>query len=71
VVIPGDAVTASGDTSIVFIVHGTTVERRAVRLGGKTSAGQIVLAGLDAGNTVARGNLSGLSDGARVQIEKQ
>jgi RND family efflux transporter MFP subunit len=71
VVIPGDAVTTGGDTSIVFIVHGTTVERRAVRLGGKTSAGQIVLAGLDAGNTVARGNLSGLSDGARVRIEKQ
>ena len=71
VLIPADAVTTSGDTSLVFIVHGTTVERRAVRLGGKTSTGQIVLAGLDAGNTVALGNLNQLSDGARVRIEKQ
>jgi RND family efflux transporter MFP subunit len=70
VVIPGDAVSTSGDISIVFIVHGTTVERRAVRLGAKTSAGQVVLAGLDAGNTVALGDLGKLSDGARVRVEK-
>jgi hypothetical protein len=47
------------------------VERRAVRLGGKTTAGQVVTAGLEAGNTVALGDLSKLSDGARVRIEKQ
>jgi hypothetical protein len=71
VVIPSDAVSNSGDVSLVFIVHGATVERRAVRLGGKTSTGQIVLAGLDAGNVVALGDLSHLSDGARVRVEKQ
>jgi RND family efflux transporter MFP subunit len=71
VVIPGDAITTSGTTSIVFLVHGATVERRAVRLGGKTTAGQIVTAGLEAGNTVALGDLSKLSDGAHVRIEKQ
>lgn len=70
VVIPGEAVSTSGDISIVFIVHGSTVERRAVRLGGKSSAGQLVLAGLDAGNTVALGDLSRLSDGAQVRVEK-
>ncbi|HEY2675721.1 MAG TPA: efflux RND transporter periplasmic adaptor subunit [Steroidobacteraceae bacterium] len=70
VVIPGEAVGTSGDSSIVFIVHGSTVERRAVRLGGKSSAGQIVIAGLDAGNLVALGDLSKLSDGARIRIEK-
>jgi RND family efflux transporter MFP subunit len=71
VTVPGDAVTASGSASIVYVVHGATVERRAVRLGAKTGAGQIINAGLEAGNTVALGDLSRLSDGARVRIEKQ
>jgi RND family efflux transporter MFP subunit len=71
VVIPADAVTTSGTASVVFVVHGSTVERRAVRLGGKTSAGQIVSAGLQPGNMVALGDLSKLSDGARVRVEKQ
>ena len=62
---------ASGDTSIVYMVHGSTVERRAVRLGSKMSSGQIIMAGLEAGNTVALGDLSKLSDGAHVRIEKQ
>ena len=71
VVIPADAVVASGATGIVYVVHGTSVERRAVRLGGKTSAGQIITAGLEAGNSVALGDLSKLSDGVRIRIEKQ
>jgi RND family efflux transporter MFP subunit len=71
VMVPADAVTASGANSIVYVVHGSTVERRAVRLGGKSAAGQIVIAGLEAGNTVALGDLSRLSDGARIRIEKQ
>jgi RND family efflux transporter MFP subunit len=70
VVIPADAVATSGTASIVFVVHGSTVERRAVRLGGKTSSGQIVSAGLEPGNIVALGDLSKLSDGTRVRIEK-
>lgn len=71
VVVPTDAVTTSGNASIVYVVHGATVERRAVRLGGKSTAGQIISAGLEAGNTVARGDLEKLSDGVRVRIEKQ
>jgi RND family efflux transporter MFP subunit len=71
VTIPADAVTTDGNTSIAYVVHGSTVERRALRLGGKTSAGQVVTAGLEAGNTVALGDLSKLSDGARIRIEKQ
>jgi RND family efflux transporter MFP subunit len=71
VVIPADAVTTSGTASIVFVVHGSTVERRAVRLAGKTASGQIVSAGLEPGNIVALGDLSKLSDGARVRIDKQ
>ena len=71
VIIPADAVSTSGTASIVFVVHGTTVERRAVRLGAKISSGQMVSAGLEPGNIVALGDLSKLSDGARVRIEKQ
>jgi RND family efflux transporter MFP subunit len=71
VVIPAEAVVTSGTANIVFVVHGSTVERRAVRLGGKTNAGQIIIAGLEPGNTVALGDLSKLSDGTRVRIEKQ
>ena len=71
VIIPGDAITTSGTASIVYVVHGSTVERRAVRLGSKTGSGQIVSAGLEAGNVVALGDLSKLSDGARVRVEKQ
>src|SRR6202790_1995954 len=58
VIVPTDAVVTSGDTSIVYMVHGSTVERRAVRLGSKMSSGQIIMAGLEAGNTVALGDLS-------------
>jgi RND family efflux transporter MFP subunit len=71
VTVPADAITTSGTASIVFVVHGSTVERRAVGLGGKISSGQIVSAGLEPGNIVALGDLSKLSDGTRVRIEKQ
>ncbi len=71
VIIPPEAVATSGDTSIVYVVHDSTVERRAVRLGAKTAAGQIVLAGLTIGSTVALGDLTKLSDGTRVRVEKQ
>jgi RND family efflux transporter MFP subunit len=71
VTVPPEAVTTSGEASIVYVVHGSSVERRAVRLGGKISAGQIIIAGLEAGNSVALGDLSKLSDGARVRIDSK
>jgi RND family efflux transporter MFP subunit len=71
VIVPADAILASGDVSIAYVVHGSTVERRAVRLGGKTGAGQIVSAGLEVGSIVALGDLAKLSDGARIRIEKK
>jgi RND family efflux transporter MFP subunit len=70
VTIPGEAIATSGDTSIVYVVHGSAVERRAVRLGAKTAAGQVVIAGLAAGDTVALGDLTKLGDGVRIRIEK-
>jgi hypothetical protein len=70
VIIPAEAVTTSGDTSIVYVIHDLSVERRAVRLGAKTAAGQVVIAGLSAGNVVALGDLSRLHDGTHIRIEK-
>jgi RND family efflux transporter MFP subunit len=70
VIVPSEAVTESNGTSIIYLVRGTTVERRAVRLGAKTDAGQVLLAGAEPGNTVAVSNLAQLQDGARIRIEK-
>ncbi|MGO9948918.1 MAG: efflux RND transporter periplasmic adaptor subunit [Steroidobacteraceae bacterium] len=70
VIIPAEAVATSGDTSIVYVIHDSTVERRAVRLGAKTAAGQVVVAGLASGDTVALGDLTKLSDGVRIRVEK-
>jgi RND family efflux transporter MFP subunit len=69
VVIPPDAVQANGETGTVFVINANnTVERRVVRLGARTSDGQLVLSGLAGGSRVAVGNLSALSDGAKVHV---
>jgi len=67
-VVPADAVQASGDTGVVFVLNDNRVERRAVRLGARVANGQIVLSGVSAGVRVAAGDLSQLADGARVRV---
>jgi RND family efflux transporter MFP subunit len=67
-VVPPEAVQQNGDTGVVFVVNGGSVERRSVKLGERVSAGQIVLSGLSAGTRVATGDLSRLADGAKVRI---
>ena len=69
VVVPNDAVQANGDTGTVFIINANdTVERRVVRLGAHTNDGQLVLSGLSGGVHVAVGNLSALTDGAKIHV---
>jgi hypothetical protein len=68
VLVPRESVQVDGDTGVVFVVNDGGVERRTVRLGGQSAAGQVVLAGLTAGTRLARGDLATLSDGARVRI---
>ena len=68
VLVPADAVQAQGETGVVFIVRGDTVERRAVKLGASGGEGQQVLAGLNPGDRVAIGDLSKLADGVKVSI---
>ena len=68
VIVPPEAVQANGDSGIVFVINGNTAERRAVRLGTRNADDQTILAGLQAGALVATGDLSKLSDRAKVRI---
>ncbi|HET8697040.1 MAG TPA: efflux RND transporter periplasmic adaptor subunit, partial [Gammaproteobacteria bacterium] len=68
VIVPPEAVQASGDTGVVFVIGDGTLERRTVRLGERTAAGQVVLSGLVSGGRVAVGDLSKLADGMKVRI---
>jgi RND family efflux transporter MFP subunit len=67
--IPRRAVDASGSTGVVFVLHQTRIERRAVRLGAADGDGVIVLAGLAAGERVAVGDFKELKNGAAVRVE--
>jgi RND family efflux transporter MFP subunit len=68
--IPRRAVDASGPTGIVFVVHDTRLERRAVKLGAADDDGVIVLTGLGAGERVAVGDFKELKNGAAVRVEE-
>lgn len=72
VMIPPEAVQANGDTGTVYVINGNdTVERRVVRLGARTSDGQLVLSGLPGGTRIAASNLAALSDGAKIHVVTQ
>jgi len=66
--VPTSAVQANGDTGVVYVLNEDHVERRSVRLGARTSAGQVVLSGLTSGARLATGDLEKLTDGAKVRI---
>lgn len=66
--VPESAVQVSGETGVLFVIKNDKLERRAVKIGGKSSDGLHVLSGLSAGESVAVGDMSKFSDGAKVQI---
>jgi RND family efflux transporter MFP subunit len=68
--LPSEAVARSGDQSVVWVVKGDEVERRAVRLGGERGGQVDVVAGVNVGETVVAKPVEGLNDGARVKIRK-
>jgi len=70
VTLPPNAVQGSDTTGAVFVVHGDTVERRAVRLGAGASDRVTILSGLTAGERVAVGDFTQLKDGAKIRIEQ-
>ena len=67
--LPDDAVQSSAGVDVVYVVHDSTLERRAVRLGTRAGDRVVVTTGLAAGERVAQGNLAGLHDGARIRVE--
>jgi RND family efflux transporter MFP subunit len=68
--LPSSAVQGTGATGAVFVVHGDTVERRAVRLGAGSNDSITVLSGLAAGERVAVGDFAQLKDGAKIRVEQ-
>lgn len=69
VVVPAESVrdAAAGSAASVFVITGSTVQRRNVVLGSRDSQGQLVLSGLSAGERVAVGGLDRLRDGMTVR----
>jgi RND family efflux transporter MFP subunit len=67
VLVPKGAVRTLDGTSIVFVVRGGRVERRAVKLGGNDGDLMEVASGLTAGDRVVTEGVATLTDGARVK----
>jgi RND family efflux transporter MFP subunit len=68
IVLPAEAVQTQGDTGVVYMIHGDTVERRAVKLTSRGADGVAITAGVAAGDRVAVGDFSKLADGAKIRI---
>ncbi len=67
--IPGDALRGDGDSQVVYVLRGETVERRAVKVGARQGDSIEIEAGLDAGDRVVVEGPEDLADGDRV-VEK-
>jgi multidrug efflux pump subunit AcrA (membrane-fusion protein) len=67
--LPPAAVQSSGAAGVVFVIHNSTVERRAVKLGAADSERVVVLAGVTPGERVAVGDFTQLKNGAEIHIE--
>ncbi len=66
--IPRTAVRREGEQTVVYVVQGGRLERRAVRLGAPEGDQVVALAGLSAGEQVVIEGPNNLSDGARVVV---
>jgi RND family efflux transporter MFP subunit len=67
--VPKAAVRTEGTTSVVFVIRGDIVERRAVQAGGTDGDRLEVRAGLQAGDRVVLSPPADLADGARVVVQ--
>ena len=65
--VPKGAVRTADGASIVFVVRGDRVERRAVKIGANDGDLIEVLSGLTAGDRVVTDGAATLTDGARVK----
>lgn len=69
VLVVPDAIQVEGERGIVFVVREDRLERRAVRVTGKTAEGVRVGAGLSAGETLAIGDFTQMQDGMKIRVQ--
>lgn len=67
--LPPAAVQVSGSAGVVYVIHDSTVERRAVKLGTSGDGRVVVLSGVTPGERVAIGDFARLKDGTEIHIE--
>jgi len=67
-VVPRNAVRRDGERSVVFLVDGDSVERRAVTTGRELGAEIEILAGVPPGSTVVVDPPDDLADGQKISI---
>ena len=66
--VPAHAIQRHGQVLSVYVVHGSVVRLRLIRVGTSSSEGVEVLAGLEAGESIVVAPLAGLADGASVRV---
>ena len=69
VLVPKAAVVRRDGASFVFVIKGSRVEQRVVRLGDDTGEFYTVLEGLSGGESTAVGDVEKLRDGDRVKVQ--
>ena len=67
ILIPSDAIIRRGETTVVFVLKGDTVEERAVRVGYVEGNQSEVVQGLGAGDAIVTLGQQGLRDGMKVR----
>ncbi len=66
--VPSSAVRRDGERSVVFVLQGDRLERRAVTVGRPRGADVEILAGVAAGEQVVVGGDASSTDGQRVRV---
>jgi multidrug efflux pump subunit AcrA (membrane-fusion protein) len=68
--VPPDAVKIVGATGTIYRINGRDgIEERQVRVGTRTAGAVTLLSGVSPGDRLAAGDLSDLSDGARIRLQ--
>jgi RND family efflux transporter MFP subunit len=70
VIVPVEALEVHGASGTAFVLHGSKVEKRTVKLGAQSAQGQTVLSGIDSGTRLAIAVRGQLSDGVEVKVEQ-
>lgn len=67
--IPHEALISENGKTLVYVIENDTAYRREIEQGVRRDGQVEVMAGLEAGEIVAAGNLDALEDGSRVEVQ--